>query len=193
MMLTERGGVYDTTKILDFGLVKDLTDGGGSESAEGDTIAGTPMYVAPEIILSSVAATPQADLYALGAVGYYLLTGTTVFPNDTMMEVFNRHLNEEPELPSERLGRELRGDLEYVILCCLAKDPNERPASAAELAAMLRASNCGEWSAQDAKAWWNEFGEAVKSEVASDQTHGSVSRSGVARRSRAGTRAKSAP
>jgi len=74
IMLTRRGGVPDTVKILDFGLVQDL----GGEREEGDVIVGTPMYLAPESILSSDAGTPQADLYALGAVGYYLLTGTTV-------------------------------------------------------------------------------------------------------------------
>ncbi|TFH24484.1 MAG: serine/threonine protein kinase [Myxococcales bacterium] len=178
IMLTQRGGVYDTVKILDFGLVKDLSDSDAGDG-DADTIAGTPMYLAPELILSSDAATPQADLYALGAVGYYLLTGTTVFPDGDIMELLRRHVEEQPELPSRRLGRELPEDLEYVILCCLAKDPNERPAGAAELAAMLHAVGSGVWTAEEARAWWGDFGEAAKADDASENTRPTLSRSGV--------------
>jgi tRNA A-37 threonylcarbamoyl transferase component Bud32 len=174
IMLTIRGGVYDTVKILDFGLVMELAGGVDDES---DVIAGTPMYLAPEAILSSDAATLQADLYALGAVGYYLLTGTTLFDNGSVTEILSRHLNEHPEFPSRRLGRELPQDLEYVIMACLAKDPAERPESAARLAEMLAACDCGSWSQHDARLWWQEFGEAARNTISSDETRDTLARS----------------
>jgi len=165
LMLTCRGGVPDTLKVLDFGLVLDIAGDPDADEEASDTIAGTPMYLAPESILSSKAATPQADIYALGAVGYFLLTGMTVFPEGDMTEVLAHHLSDEPEFPSARLGRKLPEDLEYVIMACLSKDPAERPDGARALAQMLRACDCGSWSLEDAQLWWDEYGEAAKAEV----------------------------
>jgi tRNA A-37 threonylcarbamoyl transferase component Bud32 len=169
IMLTCRGGVPDTLKILDFGLVKNIAGERDAVDEESGSIAGTPMYLAPESILSSEAATPQADLYALGAVGYFLLSGTTVFPEGNVTEVLARHLNEEPEFPSVRLGRKLPEDLEYVVMACLSKDPAERPESARVLAEMLRACDCASWSVEDARLWWDEYGEAAKAGIADGQ------------------------
>jgi tRNA A-37 threonylcarbamoyl transferase component Bud32 len=163
IMLTCQGDVPDTVKVLDFGLVKEFS-GGEDDSNENDVIAGTPMYLAPESILSSDTATPRADLYALGAVGYLLLTGKPVFPSDSILEVFARHVEEEPEFPSERLGRSLPEDLECVIMACLAKDPSERPPNAKILGEMLGACDCGSWSIDDARLWWDEYGEAARNE-----------------------------
>ena len=168
IMLTCQGAVPDTAKLLDFGLVKEFSKTEAGPDAS-DVIAGTPMYLAPESILSAETATPQADLYALGAVGYYLLTGTPVFPSDSIMEVFARHVEEEPEFPSERLGRKLPEDLEYVIMACLAKDPSERPPSAKVLAEMLEACDCGSWLVEDARLWWDEYGEAARSESEAEE------------------------
>ncbi len=176
IMLTERGAVSDSVKMLDFGLVRDL----GQGLTEPDRLAGTPMYIAPEAILSPDTVTAQADLYALGAVGYFLLTGTAVFSSGPMLEVFERHLTEEPDLPSERLGRDLPRDLETVILAALSKDPADRPASAVELAEMLRACELGAWSQAEAKLWWEEFGESVKAEVSQgDEERSSILASGI--------------
>ncbi len=160
IMLTERGGVYDTVKVLDFGLVRGLAD--VSDESESDVIAGTPMYVAPEVILSAEAASPQADLYALGAVGYYLLTGSPVFESDNLLELFRQHLEDEPRRPSDRVDHPIPADLEAVILGCLAKDPSERPESARDLSMALRACACGVWTAEDAENWWSEYGEAAR-------------------------------
>ncbi len=170
IMLTTRGGVVDTVKILDFGLVKELAGDSADEGNEHDVIAGTPMYLAPEAILSSESSNPQADLYALGAVGYFMLSGSTVFPSGDVIQILARQINDTPAFPSERLGAPLPRDLEYVIMACLAKDPAERPQSAARLAEMLRACDCGTWSADDARFWWEEFGEAARNEIAIDET-----------------------
>ena len=137
------------------------------------------MYLAPESILSADSGTSQSDLYALGAVGYYLLTGTTVFPEGGTAEVLACHLHEEPGFPSERLGRKLPEDLEYVIMSCLAKDPAERPESAQALSDLLRACDCGVWSSDDARLWWEEFGEAARAEAGSDETRQTAARSAL--------------
>ena len=137
------------------------------------------MYLAPESILSSESTTPQADLYALGAVGYYLLTGTPVFQTAELSELLGAHLNQEPEFPSQRLGQVLPEDLEYIIMACLAKNPSERPASAGALAEMLRACDAGQWSPEDARLWWEEYGESARAEAAVDETAGSLVRTGL--------------
>ncbi len=162
IMLTRRGGLYDTVKILDFGLVRDLSTDGAALEREEDMIAGTPMYLAPESILSSRSASPQSDLYALGAVAYYLLTGTTVFPRGEIADILARQLEDEIPFPSERIGHALPEDLEYVVMGCLAKDPADRPPSAAHLASLLHACKCAAWTQEDARLWWEEYGEAAR-------------------------------
>jgi serine/threonine-protein kinase len=169
IMLTIKGGVYDTTKILDFGLVLDLAGKDLDDVDESNVIVGTPMYMAPELALSSGSASPAADIYALGAVGYYMLSGTTVFPQGDILEILGRQINDNAPFPSERLGRPLPQDLEYVIMHCLAKNPAERPSSAALLAEMLLACDCGEWTAEDGRHWWEEYGEALREKMTVDQ------------------------
>ena len=177
IMLTTKGGVPDTVKILDFGLVKDLAGGDADAEGEGEAIAGTPMYLAPEVILSADGSSPRTDLYALGAVGYFMLAGTTVFPYGDVVEILAHQINDLAPFPSERLGRALPRDLEYVILSCLAKDPDERPESAARLAEMLRACECGSWTTDEAHFWWEEYGEAARNQLVVDDTRGSGFRS----------------
>ncbi len=93
-----------------------------------------------------------------------------MFPSSAVIEILKHHVNDAPPFPSERLGASLPRDLEYVIMACLAKDPAERPQCAARLAEMLRACDCGTWSADDARFWWEEFGEAARNEIAIDET-----------------------
>jgi serine/threonine protein kinase len=165
IMLTQRGGVFDTVKILDFGLVRDLSGSGDSEEDEDDMIAGTPMYLAPESILSAQSASPQSDIYALGAVAYFLLSGTTVFPSTGVVEILAHQLHDEVPFPSARLGSALPEDLEYVVMSCLEKDPADRPESAAKLASLLCACEPPEWTQESARLWWEEYGEAARNHV----------------------------
>jgi hypothetical protein len=142
LMVCTRGGAPDTLKVLDFGLVKPL--GGGADSLSAvDVAVGTPLYMSPEAIDAPAAVDARSDLYALGAVGYFLLTGTPVFPGKTAVAICSRHLGEAPEPPSRRLGAPVPADLEAVILRCLAKNPADRPASAAELESLLVACGAG--------------------------------------------------
>ena len=112
-------------------------------------------------------------------MGYYLLTGSAVFTSTEVAEILKAHLHELPEPPSTRLGRTIPEDLELLVLGCLAKDPNDRPRSAAALDAMLAEADVGEWSAHDAEIWWSEFAEAVHAEAVTRSPEGATSRSQI--------------
>jgi serine/threonine-protein kinase len=119
-------------------------------------IQGTPLYLSPEAIRAPDAVDARSDIYGLGAVGYYLLTGTHVFDGATAVEVCSHHLHSRPEPPSERLGRPVPARLERLILACLEKDPARRPESAAELRDALRETDDnGRWDEREAREWWD--------------------------------------
>jgi serine/threonine-protein kinase len=157
IILCERGGVADIAKVVDFGLVKNIdaqTDG-ASLAMTGETrIMGTPLYLSPEAIRDAASVDARSDLYALGAVGYFLLTGSSVFHASTVVEICSHHLHSEPVPPAERLGRALPADLQSLLLRCLKKAPAQRPQSAHELAAALAALSVPEWTQEQARAWW---------------------------------------
>jgi eukaryotic-like serine/threonine-protein kinase len=136
--LCERGGQPDTVKVLDFGLVKDTAAASalsGPVVAQTDVNAliGTPAYLAPESIHSPADVDARSDLYAVGAIGYFLLTGTEVFQRSSLVALCIAHLHEQPQRPSERLKAALPFDLEQLLLSCLEKDAAQRPSSAAAL------------------------------------------------------------
>lgn len=153
-ILCERGGLFDVVKVTDFGLVKEIAQTDGNLT-HANVLIGTPLYMAPEIISQPGAASPQSDLYALGAVGYYLVTGRNVFEGSGAVEICAKHLSEEPVAPSERAGRAVPHDLEAVILGCLAKDPARRPANATEVYKALAAcADAAGWAQDAARNWW---------------------------------------
>jgi serine/threonine-protein kinase len=157
IVLTERGGDPDVAVLVDFGLVKQIGGAGGDGAQPALTrthsMPGTPLYMAPEAITAPEAVDARTDLYALGAVGYFLLTGRDVFGGRNALEVCGHHLHSTPVPPSERLGARIPADLEALILSCLAKDPAARPADARALRAALRACRgAGSWRAADAAA-----------------------------------------
>jgi serine/threonine-protein kinase len=120
-----------------------------------NTITGTPLYIAPETVIAPESVDARADLYALGAVGYWLLTGTHVFGGKSILEVCSHHLHSVPDPPSTRLKAPVSPDLENVLLACLAKRPEDRPASAQALRDRLRAcAAAGRWTNARAAAWW---------------------------------------
>ena len=154
ILLSELGGVPDFAKVVDFGLVKDVLGSRDARLTQEGVFAGTLHYLSPESIRDGGALDPRSDLYALGAVAYYLLTGTRVF-DGRPIDVIQAHLNAPPERPSERLGRPIPPTLESVVLDCLAKDPNLRPESAAVLGDRLAAcDDVTPWTAEQARAWW---------------------------------------
>jgi serine/threonine-protein kinase len=112
--------------------------------------------MAPESVCGSPTVDRRADLYALGCVGYWLLTGRTVFDGDSPVQIMYHHGYDQPMPPSERLGAPLPGDLEAVILAALAKLPGDRPATAAEFG--RRVGECAlseRWDQARAGAWWD--------------------------------------
>jgi serine/threonine protein kinase len=162
IILCRQGGLYDFPKVVDFGLVKDLEPGDDATLTRADVIAGTPLYIAPEAITSPESVSPQSDLYSLGAVGYFALTGQHVFNGRTLVEVCSHHLHTKPEPPSRRLDAPVPADLETLLLECLEKDPARRPAGARELRRRLEACAAfGGWTENQARAWWKENAAAT--------------------------------
>lgn len=159
IILCERGGVPDVAKVVDFGLVKDLASA-DPKLSQADSILGTPLYIAPESLESPDRVDARSDLYSLGGVAYYLLTGAPMFEG-SLVQVFGKHLHEAPIPPSERLGSPLPRDLEKLVLACLEKDPERRPQSAEDFADALRACNVAPWSIAEARSWWRLHGSDV--------------------------------
>ena len=171
IVLNERGGQHDVVKLLDFGLVKAAHAENQLTLTVANSITGTPLYLSPEAIEHPEDVDAKSDLYAVGAVGYYLLTGTTVFTGKSLVEVCMHQVNTPPEPPSQRLGRAVSSELEAILLKCLAKNPADRPASAKELAAALRACPMADaWSDADAEAWWRDYSESTPEVSASPTT-----------------------
>jgi serine/threonine-protein kinase len=157
IILCERGGVPDVAKVVDFGLARELPGQGESAypaATSPTTILGTPLYLSPEAIATPDQIDGRADLYALGAVGYFLLTGVPVFEARTAIEACSHHLHTPVLSPSKRIHQEIPSDVEDAILCCLAKDPGARPQSALELRRLLLAARLEPWTDSRARDWW---------------------------------------
>ncbi|MEM9073095.1 MAG: serine/threonine-protein kinase [Myxococcota bacterium] len=174
IMLTHQGGVPDTAKLLDFGLVKELDRNASASLSQVNVIAGTPHYMSPEAISSPQDLDGRSDLYGLAAVGYFLLTGENVFSSANVVEVCAHHLHTVPELPSTRTDNPIPKELEALLMECLAKKRSERPASATVLRDRLRGLALT-WSEDEAAVWWDDFGEAIaaarKTETRSPSGH----------------------
>jgi serine/threonine-protein kinase len=121
-----------------------------------EAVTGTPAYMAPETVAGEVQ-DGRADLYSLGCVGYYLLTGSLVFAAQTPLQMIVMHAQAQPEPPSARTGRALPAELERLVMACLAKDPTQRPGSAEQLADELRQCGTEAWSQADARDWWGQY------------------------------------
>jgi serine/threonine-protein kinase len=144
-------------KVVDFGLVKELDRHEAVSLTSETTITGTPLYMSPEAITSPEKVDARSDLYAIGALGYYLVTGQNVFDGGSVVEVCSHHLRSIPVSPSARLGSPVPRDLEEVILECLEKDPARRPKDAAALATALAiCTDATDWTDERAVAWWAE-------------------------------------
>ena len=166
IFMCRMGVAHDFVKVLDFGLVTPgrVPTVGGDDSTdltiEGE-ISGTPAYMAPELIQTGMAADHRADIYALGCVAYYMLTGGPVFEGPPL-GVLVEHVKTQPAPPSERTNMPIPPGLDDVVLKCLAKDPEDRYQSAGELAVALRACCPGPtWDESHAAEWWQAHLPAV--------------------------------
>jgi serine/threonine-protein kinase len=148
IILCERGAVPDVAKVVDFGLVKELTR---ETTATGHKLLGTPAYLAPEVVTDPDQLGPAADQYALGAVGYFLLAGRRVFEGASALDVCLKHVTTAPR-PLDGVPPALAA----VVMRALAKTPGERFASTRVLADALRAADPGEWDVAASRRWWND-------------------------------------
>ncbi len=162
IMLARQGGVPDVTKVLDFGLVKNLGKVDDLEQTNTMSIKGTPHYLSPEAIQDPQGIDARTDIYALGAVGYYLLAGRHVFDGRTIMEVCLNHLQTKPVPLVEICQTEVPAGLEELIFACLEKRQSDRPATGQEVADALDGLKVGRWTRADAEAWWDVFGQEIE-------------------------------
>lgn len=159
LLLCRQGLAHDVVKVMDFGLVRDASAAEPSLSA-ADEICGSPQTISPEVVQGQ-GAGPASDLYAVGAVGCWLLTSKPIFDAEHAMELVLAHVQRPPTRPSQR-GVSVPADLERLLLACLAKDPGDRPASADALRRdLLACTDAGRWTEADAAAWWAAHGAAL--------------------------------
>jgi tRNA A-37 threonylcarbamoyl transferase component Bud32 len=156
VFLCNRGGVPDWVKVLDFGLVREYSGAQeGVSTSGGRGLEGTPWFMPPESIKDSGKSEPRSDLYSVGALGYYLLTGRFVFDGQTIAELCDKHMKEIPSAPGQFATYPVSEEMDAIILKCLEKDPAKRPQSALELRdALLASPHWAEWTAEARLAWW---------------------------------------
>jgi serine/threonine-protein kinase len=153
------GHKADTVKVLDFGLVKHTGGllGDQTKLTKLGSTTGTPAYMSPEMALGESVVDGRADIYALGCVAYWLLTGQLLFPEDTAMKMALAHVREAPQRPSERTELPIPAELEELVMAMLAKDPGDRPSSAEEVIRRIDAIRFeSDWSWRRAQSWWDK-------------------------------------
>jgi serine/threonine-protein kinase len=152
----ERGGVYDVAKVVDFGLVLPQGLSGDEKLTQQGSITGTPTYMSPEQAAGRDDLDGRTDVYSLGAVAYFLLSGRPPFVHDTPMRTLAAHIC-EPVTPFEQIGALVPADLAAVVYRCLDKEPARRFADADELEQALAGCACADrWDRRRAAAWWGE-------------------------------------
>ena len=160
IFLCHRGGVADCVKVLDFGLVQEYRAGKAKSQppADDDVIEGTPWFTPPEAIRSAGQADPRSDLYSVGALGYYLLTGHYIFDAESISEIHQKQLDTTPLPPHTRTTNLISAEMEKILMRCLEKDAQLRPSSAHELQTWLLACpTAAEWSPVARVAWWYAY------------------------------------
>ncbi len=163
IFVTNRGGHFDFVKVLDFGLVREFESTDSLDQT--NNISGTPGFMSPEAFEDPNSAAPAADIYAVGAVAYMLLTGRSAFEGHSAVAVLVKQSQSLPEMPSLAVDFDIPDDLEALIMHCLQPDPVERPKSMRELISRFEAcADAGNWTPEDAFEWWNS----------SDTTHPTI-------------------
>ncbi|MBM4092140.1 MAG: serine/threonine protein kinase [Planctomycetes bacterium] len=154
IIAAQRGGLHDVAKLLDFGMVKPIQTERSSQITHDGLIAGSPLYMSPEQAVGDSWVDARSDIYSLGAVAYYLLSGRPPFQGNLPIKILIAHAHQDPA-PLVELVPDVPPDLAGVVMRCLAKAPEDRYPSAAALAAALDACNLPRrWSYGVAAAWW---------------------------------------
>jgi serine/threonine protein kinase len=161
VFLCQRGGVPDCVKVLDFGLVHEYRSDGRepSKPAGGNVIEGTPRFMPPESLAKSASSDPRSDIYSVGALGYYLLTGGKYpFEGKSLAEIQQAQSTGKPIPPSQRTSNVISGELDALIIRCLANDPDQRPQTVRELrASLLNTPRAGGWTLEERTRWWTKY------------------------------------
>jgi serine/threonine protein kinase len=174
LMLSRRGCEPDVVKVLDFGLVKEVSDDEGKGARQ--SLTGTPLYMSPEAFQSPLSVDACSDLYAVGAVGYFLLTGRPVFEANSIVALCKKHVDEDPEPPSKFCRTPISQELEHAILSCLEKKRPKRPQTARDLIHLLNTSpSAFAWSSEKGEAWWSRHERATKSKTSAESQSPSAS------------------
>ncbi|MCB9608921.1 MAG: serine/threonine protein kinase [Polyangiaceae bacterium] len=173
ILLCVRGGRPDVAKVVDFGLVKVL-DKDDPSATRSDIVAGTPLFLAPESISNPEKVDARSDLYSLGCVAFFLLTGRQVFEGNTTVEICAHHLHTQPEPPSQFI-KGIPEELDEVVMQLLEKEQSKRPSSAHVLLRRLDQAGLGrDWTFGMAQTWWDEHADEVlpgEAEAPSSSTH----------------------
>ncbi|MBC8355842.1 MAG: serine/threonine protein kinase [Planctomycetes bacterium] len=153
-----RGGVYDVTKLLDFGLAKPLVELDDSGLTQDGSITGSPLFMSPEQASGDGQPDARSDIYSLGAVAYYLLAGEPPFGGTNAMKVMVAHISKEPTPLIER-NASVPEDLSDIVMRCLLKEPQDRFQNAESLReALADCQDAGNWTREHARLWWESFG-----------------------------------
>jgi serine/threonine-protein kinase len=155
LQLTVHGGDFDFAKVFDFGLAKRTGETSNTLATADHVITGTPAYLAPEGAAGGKDVDARSDLYSLGCVAYWLLTGKLVFQEETPMAMILAHVKTPPTPPSQRTELPIPEEMDRLVLDLLAKDPLARPASAAEVARRIAGMSLPDaWTQDRAEKWW---------------------------------------
>ena len=155
ILLARVGLEFDFAKVVDFGLVKAKDAGGATQLTLEHTTLGTPAFMAPEMAQAQEHLIDgRTDLYSLGCVAYWLLTGQPVFPEKTPMAMVLKHVSEKPTPLGERTENPIPAEFEALVMKCLEKDPNARPPGASTLREQLARMQAGGWDEREAERWW---------------------------------------
>jgi len=170
IIASQRGGIYDVAKLLDFGLATSTEELVDVRLTQDGTIAGSPLYLAPERFLEGGEPDARSDIYSLGGVAYFVLTGRPPFRGDSPLKLMIAHAREPVVRPRE-LDASLPADLEAIIIRCLEKAPADRFNNTGELERALAACESADgWSQQMAIRWWAARPELEPLETATDVT-----------------------
>ena len=174
IFLCQRGGIPDCVKVLDFGLVRNYRAGEiePMDPANEQVIEGTPWFTPPEAIKAPQQTDPRSDLYSVGALGYYLLTGQYIFDAETIAEIHEKQLTAAPIPPSQRMANPVSYEMEQILMRCLEKEADRRPQSARELWAWLQACPAAaDWTPEAQVAWWDAY---TREPIASHEDCGEI-------------------
>ena len=162
VMVCRYGGSHDFVKILDFGLVKHLTEKHSRDLTRTLRILGTPLYMAPERLRNPADVDARSDIYAVGALAFLMLTGRRLFESSDDLELTSKILNDEPPRAGELATQPIPAELDLIVTSCVEKKRELRPQRVADLAEAFEAlATEHRWTQREAQEWWQAHAKAL--------------------------------